>query len=91
VKLRYTDDARRGLIAQLEWLDARSPAAARRAADEVDRRLAGLVDFPLSAPAVDEHHRQVFIDFGRYGFVARYRIEGDTLLVVAILHGRQDR
>lgn len=91
MKLRYTARARRGLIAQLDWLASRSPVAARRAANEIDRRLAGLLDFPMSAQAVDERHREIFVDFGRDGFVARYRLEGDTVLIVDIFHGRQAR
>jgi plasmid stabilization system protein ParE len=91
VKLRYSWAARRGLLEQLDWLAQRSPASAQRAADEIDYKLSLLEDFPLAAPLVAGRHRELFIGFGRDGFIARYRIEGDVVLVVQVFHGRQSR
>jgi plasmid stabilization system protein ParE len=78
-------------MAQLDWLEDRAPAAARRAVDMIHARLALLADFPKSAPEIDAHHRQAAVRFGRDGFVVRYRIEADAVVIVRLFHGRQDR
>lgn len=91
MKVRFTATARADLFAQIEWLAALAPPAARRAADQIGHQLLLLGEFPQAAPQVDEQHREATIRFGRDGFVIRYRIEADHLLVVRLFHGRQAR
>lgn len=35
--------------------------------------------------------RNAFIRFGRSGYVARYKVEADTVLLTRIWHGKEDR
>lgn len=78
-------------MAQLSWLSERTPAAARKAADRLHTRLALLADFPTSAPAIGGAQREATIRFGRDGFVVRYRLEPDIILVIRLFHGKQKR
>lgn len=91
MNVRLTARAQADLLAQLDWLVLRSPDAARRAADQIGLQLALLGHFPEASPAVDDHHREATIRFGRDGFVVRYKIEGAQVIVVRLFHGRQAR
>jgi plasmid stabilization system protein ParE len=79
------------LLAQLDWLSDRTPRAALDAAEQIRRTLALLLEFPMAAPAWDDHHRDATIRFGRDGFVVRYRIDGDVITITRVFHGRQAR
>ena len=91
MKVVFSARAKADLMAQLDWLEDRAPVAARRAADMIHARLALLGEFPMSGPKVDTRHRQVTVRFGRDGFVVRYCIEADVIVVMRLFHGRQDR
>jgi len=77
-------------MSQIVWLSERAPSAAAAAADQLDAAIDLLGDFPLAAPAVDERFRELPVDFGRDGFVLRYKVT-DVVTVVRVLHGRQKR
>jgi plasmid stabilization system protein ParE len=89
--VRLTARARADLLAQVEWLAERAPTAARRAAERIHLQLELLAAFPRLAPEVNATYRDAPVSFGRDGFVVRYRVEGDVLLIVRIFHGRQER
>jgi plasmid stabilization system protein ParE len=40
---------------------------------------------------VGDGHRDVAVRFGRDGFVIRYRVESDAVIIVRMFHGRQRR
>jgi plasmid stabilization system protein ParE len=91
VKVVFGARARRELMAQIDWLVDRAPTSAVRAADHLAAALDLLRDFPLAAPVLDEHHRDITVPFGRDGFVLRYRVEGEVVTIVRVFHGRQRR
>lgn len=77
--------------AQVQWLKEHSPDVGRRAATQIVETLNLLSDFPRLGVAVGRGVREKHIQFDRDGFVLRYRINGQTLRVLRILHGRQAR
>jgi plasmid stabilization system protein ParE len=77
--------------AQVRWLKEHSPDVGRRAATQIIETLNLLSDFPRLGVGVGQGVREKHIQFGRDGFVLRYRIKGQTLWVLRILHGRQAR
>lgn len=77
--------------AQVKWLRQHSPDTGRRAADSIVRTLDLLTDFPEIGPAVSRGLREKHVEFGRDGFVIRYRVHQDHVRIMRILHGRQDR
>jgi plasmid stabilization system protein ParE len=85
----------RNAIANLErlhgFLATKNPDAARRAIDTILERLRALEQFPRLGPVDPERPevRQLFMPFGAAGYVARYRIVEDTVVVLAVRHMRE--
>jgi plasmid stabilization system protein ParE len=91
VKLVVTPRARRDLEMLIDWVAERAPVAARRASDQIYASFRRLLEHPASAPAIDDRRREAVVSFGRDGFVIRYRIIGDFLVIERVYHGLQDR
>lgn len=74
-----------------QFLAEKNPDAAARAVNVILDRLATLARFPRLGPVDPDRPdtRQLFISFGAAGYVARYRVLGDTVTVVAIRHMRE--
>ena len=90
MKLIIERRAERDLSDLVNWLVEWSPSAAERALELFFSRVDRLVDFPASAPEVENGKRELFVEFGRDGFVVRYRIDQETIFVERVFHGLQD-
>ncbi|WP_282008459.1 type II toxin-antitoxin system RelE/ParE family toxin [Brevundimonas aveniformis] len=91
MKVRLTSPARADLLSHTDWLLADSPAAADAAMEAILTTLALLSDFPRIGP-VDPHGLRVKrVRYGRDGFIIRYEITNDMVVVRRIFHGRQAR
>lgn len=77
--------------AQVRWLNEHSPAAGRSAALRIVEVLDLLADFPDMGAVVAAGNREKTVQFGRDGFVIRYRRSGRSLVVERIFHSRQNR
>ena len=73
----------------LDDLDAKSPKAAERLADEVDARCRALANFPEMGRARGEIWPDLRSTVVRH-YVLFYRLAGDDVEVLRILHGRRD-
>lgn len=91
MKLRFTTQARRDLDGQLDWLADRSLAAFRKASDQIEQGFFRLLEFSESGSLRDEGFRETVIQFGKSGFVVRYRLTEKSIIIVAVFHGRQQR
>ena len=78
-------------MAQLDWLESLSPAAARSGEQAIRNQLQTLARFPAAGLSINESERKWPIRFGRDGFVAVYRIEPERVVIARIHHSRQDR
>ncbi|MFA4892274.1 type II toxin-antitoxin system RelE/ParE family toxin [Brevundimonas sp.] len=76
---------------QVRWLKEHSPIAGRSAALRIVEVIDLLSNFPDMGTAVGSEAREKTVQFGRDGFVIRYRRSGRTLVVQRIFHSRQDR
>ncbi|MBI2738782.1 MAG: type II toxin-antitoxin system RelE/ParE family toxin [Rhodospirillales bacterium] len=78
-------------IERLHRFLAKNPDAAARAANAILDGLATLARFPRLGPVDPDRPdtRQFFIRFGAAGYVARYRVLDDTVIVLAIRHMRE--
>jgi plasmid stabilization system protein ParE len=75
-----------------DWLAERSARAAADAADAIIDSIYGLADFSERGRlTADPAFRELLVDFGRDGYVVRYRVDGDIVFVVRIFHGREQR
>lgn len=77
--------------AQVKWLQLHSPGAGRAAAIRIVEMIGLLSDFPEIGQVVHGVIRDKQIQFGRDGFVIRYRLSDRTITVLRIFHSRQDR
>ena len=75
----------------IDWFAERSPPAAHNAVERIFGSIRGLAEFPESGPRVSRNIRELVVRFGRDGYVVRYRVDGDQVLVTRVFHGRQKR
>lgn len=88
----YTAAALRDIGRLRNFLRPKNPAAARRAAEAIRNELKILASQPrLGRPAEDlpEPYREWVIEFGKDGYVVRYRVDGDAVTILAVRHGRE--
>lgn len=88
----FSPAAVRDLERLREFLRPKNPAAAVRAAKALTQGLEELGKFPHIGRPIDdlsEEYRDWLIDFGNSGYIARYRLDGDTGVVLAIRYQRE--
>jgi plasmid stabilization system protein ParE len=73
----YTPTALLDLQRLREFLRPKNPVAAKRAAQAITQGVSALGSQPWP------------IDFGDSGYIARYRIEGDKVVILAIRHQKE--
>jgi len=73
------------------FLAVKNPDAAARAMRAIRAKLRMLARFPRLGPAEPDNpnHRELFIKFGAGGYVARYRLDERTVVIVAIRHAAE--
>ncbi len=75
-----------------EFLHSKSPVVAQRAAQTIRSALAQLGQQPTMGRPVEglpETFREWVISFGDSGYLARYHLEADTVVTLAIRHQRE--
>lgn len=88
----YSAAAVRDLRRLREFLQPKSADAARRAGEAIIQGVKLLGSHPHIGRMVDElpeDFREWVIDFGDSGYVARYRVEAETVTILAIRHQRE--
>jgi plasmid stabilization system protein ParE len=74
------------------FLRPKNPSAARRAGEAILRGVQGLGTNPRMGRLVEdlpEQYREWVIAFGDSGYVARYRIDGDVVTILAVRHQKE--
>jgi len=85
-------NARADLVRLREFLQSKNPAAAKRAAEAIKRQLQILIQQPgigRSVLDLPPEFRELVIDFGDSGYIARYHVSPDLVTVLAIHHQRE--
>ena len=88
----FTATAIRDLERLREFLRPKNPSAAVGAAKAIIEGVQALGAMPRIGRPIDdlpEEYRDWLIDFGDSGYIARYRIDGDTVVVLAIRHQKE--
>lgn len=91
MKVRVSARAKRDFEALIDWLAERAPDAARRAARTIFAAVDLLGDFPDIGMGNSAGWREKHVQFGRDGFVIRYRRTSRQVTILRIFHSRQDR
>ena len=91
--VEFSRRANADLVRLRAWLADKDTDVADRAVRAIVDRIDRLQTFPRLAPRVKggSDLRDLRIRFGAYGYVARYSIVGDRVIVSRIFHGREDR
>jgi plasmid stabilization system protein ParE len=92
LKLVWSPAARRDLIRLREFIEPHNPAAARRAA-AVLRKAANLVQEQpgIGRQIAGREDRELSVPFGQRGYLLRYRLHEDAIVILRIWHGLEDR
>ena len=75
-----------------DFLQSKNADAAGRAGEAIRQGVKALGAYPRMGRMVDdlpEQFREWLIDFGNSGYVARYRVDGDAVTILAIRHQRE--
>jgi len=91
MNVRISRRARRDFDALIDWLAERAPDASRRAAHNIFAVVDLLGDFPDLGIGDPNDWREKHVQFGRDGFVIRYRCTERQVTILRIFHTRQDR
>ena len=89
MRVRFTASGRIQFLAAIAYICRDNPSTASRFRSEAERRLRRLQRFPMSGRHVPESpdlpYRELII--APYRFF--YRVEGETVWIVAVWHGAQ--
>jgi toxin ParE1/3/4 len=88
MRLEWSRLAQADRDAIFDYIEADSPQAAITVDDRIRVQVEGLVRFPESGrPGRVEGTRELVID--RTPYIAAYRVAGDTVRILRVLHGAQ--
>jgi plasmid stabilization system protein ParE len=66
--------------------------AARRAAEAIKKATFTLMMYPLIGKIIEgRQDHEIFIPFGQRSYVMRYRLDDDTIVILRIWHGLEDK
>jgi len=91
-KLIWTLPARDDVIRLREFIEPHNPSAARKAAENLKKATLLLLENPHIGKLVEHRKdRELIVPFGRRGYVIRYRVEGDEIIILRLWHGLEER
>lgn len=91
-QVKYAPGAIRDLQRLRAFLQTKNPLAARRAGEAIVKAMQVLGQQPQIGRPVEglsETFREWLINFGDSGYVARYRFEGDFVIILALRHQKE--
>lgn len=91
IRVRVTPRAHRDLTRLAAWLEPKSSRAADAAADALAAAIDSLEDMAARGRPIGGGLRELPVRFGRYGYVVRYRLTKDEVVVSGVRHAREDR
>jgi len=76
-----------------EFIQTKNPKAAVKAAQCIVKSANLLLDHPhLGHPMANlPEFNEIFVPFGQHGYVLRYRIDHENIIILRIWHTREDR
>ncbi len=91
-QVKYAPGAIRDLQRLRVFLQPKNPLAAKRAGDTIMKAMQILGQQPQIGRPVDglpDVFREWLINFGDSGYVARYRYDGDAVVILAVRHQKE--
>ncbi len=92
MELIWLPEARADIHHLFDFLIEVNPAAAGRAVRAISSGADRLRFHPkLGHLMEDGQRRELFLPFGGGAYILRYRLEGDTVVIIRVWHGREHR
>ena len=92
IRVELSPGARRDLVRLEDFLLLKNPRAADAAVVAISKAVLSLGEFPeRGASRRGGGRRELLVNYGRDGYVIRYRITSTVILVTRIFHGRENR
>ena len=90
--LIWSSIARFDLIRLREFIRPHNPRAARRSSEKIRKAAKLILDNPaIGTPVGDREDHEFYISFGQGGYILRYQIIGQKIVILKIWHTREDR
>ncbi|MBP1152555.1 type II toxin-antitoxin system RelE/ParE family toxin [Methylocaldum sp. RMAD-M] len=90
--LKWSPAAQRDVVRLREFIEPHNPDAARRAAESLKKAAKLLMTHPGIGKRLEgRDDRELFVPFGQRGYVIRYRLDGDDIVILRIWHSLEDR
>ena len=89
----WTAEALRDLSRHFDGLKQINPTAAGQVAQSIREAGFSLAEYPYRGPLLGDgsDRRKLLIPYGRVGYVMHYYIEDETIVIVRVYYGREDR
>lgn len=87
-ELRLRAEAERDLADAALWYEEQCPGLGHQFLDEALAVFSSISKMPLSCQIVRRNTRRALVH--RFPFGIYYRVEGDTIVVVAVMHGSRN-
>lgn len=85
MRIRYTPNARDGIVEIHEYIAHENPQAARRVIHSIRQQIRLLADYPdIGRPGRCEGTRELTIN--PYPYIVAYRIDADEVQILAVVH-----
>lgn len=91
-QIRFAPAAIRDLERLRDFLRGKNPTAAKNASKTILEALKVLGQQPMIGRPIEdlpEEFRDLVIDFGDSGYVARYRLDAEFVVILAVRHQRE--
>lgn len=92
LKLVWSPAARRDLIRLRDFIEPHNPKAARRSSEKIRKATKLILDNPAIGTKIEgREDRELFTAFGQGGYILRYQIIAQKIVILKIWHTREDR
>ena len=90
--LIWSTAARADLVRLRQFIEPHNPEAARRAAQSLKKAAHLIQQHPGIGKRLEgRQDRELFVPFGQRGYIVRYRLDGDAIVILKIWHGLEER
>jgi len=91
LRLLLSRRAERDIDRLEDFIASETRGRAQRAMAKLDDGMRRLKRFPELGVSIGKGYRQLYIASGKSGYVVRYRVLEDAIVIVRIWHGKENR
>ncbi|GAW87916.1 conserved hypothetical protein [Bathymodiolus platifrons methanotrophic gill symbiont] len=90
--LIWSPAARRDLIRLREFIEPHNSRAAKKSSEKILKAAKSILNNPAIGKTLDgRNDRELFTSFGKNGYIFRYQIIDQQVVILKIWHAREDR